>query len=129
MLIKFDFNNMMTDFIGEQGISVQDIEQVKEVAAAAFDYFEDKRGTGMTGWAELPYNQEEIVNDIIATAADVRANFDNFVVLGIGGSALGPMAAFNALCHFRYNDLPKEKRGVKFFVEDNVDPERMIALL
>ena len=36
MLIKFDFNNMMTDFIGEQGISVQDIEQVKEVAAAAF---------------------------------------------------------------------------------------------
>ena len=129
MLIKFDFNNMMTDFIGEQGISVKDIEQVKEVAAAAFDYFEDKRGTGMTGWAELPYNQDEIVDDIIATAAEVRANYDNFVVLGIGGSALGPMAAFNALCHFRYNDLPKEKRGVKFFVEDNVDPERMLALL
>ena len=129
MLIKFDFNNMMTDFIGEQGISTQDIEAVKGVAEAAFDYFEDNRGTGMTGWAELPYNQDEIVNDIIATAADVRANYDNFVVLGIGGSALGPTAVFNALCHFRYNDLPKEKRGVKFFVEDNVDPERMLALL
>lgn len=129
MLIKFDFNNMMTDYIGDQGISTQDIEAVKEVAEAAFDYFEDVRGTGMTGWAELPYNQDEIVNDIIATAADVRANYDNFVVLGIGGSALGPTAVFNALCHFRYNDLPKEKRGVKFFVEDNVDPERMLALL
>ena len=129
MLIKFDFNNMMTDFIGDQGISTQDIEAVRGVAEAAFDYFEDNRGTGMTGWAELPYNQDEIVNDIIATAAEVRANYDNFVVLGIGGSALGPTAVFNALCHFRYNDLPKEKRGVKFFVEDNVDPERMLALL
>ena len=69
MLIKFDFNNMMTDFIGDQGISTQDIEAVRGVAEAAFDYFEDNRGTGMTGWAELPYNQDEIVNDIIATAA------------------------------------------------------------
>ncbi len=129
MLIKFDFNNMMSDFIGEQGITDKEIESVKGVAEASFDYFVAHRGEGMTGWAELPYNQDEIVNDIILTAAEVRANFDNFVVLGIGGSALGPTAVFNALCHFRYNDLPKEKRGVKFFVEDNVDPERMLALL
>ncbi len=129
MLIKFDFNNMMSDFIGEQGITDKEIESVKGVAEASFDYFVAHRGSGMTGWAELPYNQDEIVNDIILTASEVRANFDNFVVLGIGGSALGPTAVFNALCHFRYNDLPKEKRGVKFFVEDNVDPERMLALL
>lgn len=129
MLIKFDFNNMMSDFIGEQGITDKEIDAVKDVAEASFDYFVAHRGTGMTGWAELPYNQDEIVNDIILTASEVRANFDNFVVLGIGGSALGPTAVFNALCHFRYNDLPKEKRGVKFFVEDNVDPERMLALL
>lgn len=81
------------------------------------------------GWSELPYNQEDIVRDIIYTAAEVRAHYDNFVVLGIGGSALGPMAVFNALCHFRYNDLDAKKRGVKFYVEDNVDPERMLALL
>lgn len=129
MLIKFDYCNMMSDYIGEQGITDKEIDAVAGVAEASFDYFQAGRGTGMTGWAELPYNQDAIVDDIIATAADVRSRFDNFVVLGIGGSALGPMAAFNALCHFRYNDLPKEKRGVKFFVEDNVDPERMIALL
>ena len=46
MLIKFDFNNMMTDFIGEQGISTQDIEAVKGVAEVAFDYFEDNPDTG-----------------------------------------------------------------------------------
>lgn len=129
MLIKFDYCNMMSDFIGDQGITDKELAGTKDVAEAAFDYFTAHRGTGMTGWADLPYNQDAIVNDIIATTADVRANFDNFVVLGIGGSALGPTAVYTALCHFRYNDLPKEKRGVKFFVEDNVDPERMLALL
>lgn len=129
MSFKFDYCNMMSAFIGEQGIKDAELDSTMPAAEAAFDYFQAKRGTGMMGWADLPYNQDEVVDDIILTAADVRANFDNFVVLGIGGSALGPTAVFTALCHFRYNDLPKEKRGVKFFVEDNVDPERMLALL
>ena len=129
MQIKFDFNNMMESSIGDKGISEKDIQAVTGKAADSYAYFEKNRGTGWMGWAELPYNQEEIVRDIIYTAADVRAHYDNFVVLGIGGSALGPMAVFNALCHFRYNDLDQKKRGVKFFVEDNVDPERMLALL
>ena len=35
-----------------------------------------------------------------------------------------------ALNHLRYNELPKEKRnGPKLYVEDNVDPERMVSLL
>ena len=60
----------------------------------------------------------------------MRKQFDTFVVLGIGGSALGPIMAFNALCHLHYNDLPRNKRkGPKFYVEDNVDPVRMKDLL
>ena len=125
--IKFDFNNMMSDFIGEQGIKASELDS--PVSKAAFDYFQANRGTEMMGWADLPYNQDGVVEDIIATAKEINKNFENFVVLGIGGSALGPIAVFTALCHFRYNDLPKEKRGLKFFVEDNVDPERMLALL
>lgn len=122
MQIKFDFNNMMESSIGEQGITEKEIEAVLDKAGDSYAYFEKNRGTGWMGWSELPYNQEEIVRDIIYTAAEVRAHYDNFVVLGIGGSALGPMAVFNALCHFRYNDLDAKKRGVKFYVEDNVDP-------
>ncbi|MDE5601911.1 MAG: glucose-6-phosphate isomerase [Clostridia bacterium] len=128
-MIKFDFNNMMDAYIGEQGISEKDIEAVLDKAQDSYAYFEKNRGTGWMGWSELPYNQESIVRDIIMTAADIRAKYKNFVVLGIGGSALGPMAVYNALCHLRYNELDESKRGVKFFVEDNVDPERMLALL
>jgi hypothetical protein len=79
---------------------------------------------------ELPYNQEDIVAKIEKVAQSVRAQFDAFVVLGIGGSALGPIAVQQALNHQRWNDLPSEKRnGPRFYVEDNVDPERMASLL
>ncbi|MEG2456392.1 MAG: glucose-6-phosphate isomerase, partial [Clostridia bacterium] len=96
----------------------------------AFSEVKDNRGKGMMGWVDLPYNQNEICDDIIATANGVREWAENFVVLGIGGSALGPTAIFQALCHLKHNELPKEvRKAPKFYVEDNVDPERMYALL
>lgn len=129
--IYFDYNNMMTDYVGDiTGIADADIAATKNLVKDAFNSVQNGRGKNMMGWTELPYNQKEIVEDILATAKDVRKKFDNFVVLGIGGSALGPMALFQALCHLHHNELPKSKRkDPKFYVEDNVDPERMVALL
>ena len=130
MRLSVDYNYMMKKFIGNDGFKDADLNELKEAAADAFDYVAENRGKGMMGWTELPYNQKEIVEDIIATAKEVRRKFKYFVVLGIGGSALGPIAVFNALCHLHYNDLaPSKRRGPKFYVEDNVDPERMAALL
>ena len=129
--IRFDYNNMMSDFIGEeQGFTLRDIAANKKLVDKAFKTVSANRGTGMMGWTELPYNQAEVVEDIIATAKNIRKNFENFVVLGIGGSALGPTAVFQALCHLRHNELPaKRRKAPKFYVEDNVDPERMASLL
>ncbi|HIU82552.1 MAG TPA: glucose-6-phosphate isomerase [Candidatus Faecicola pullistercoris] len=128
--LRFDYNNMMAKNIGEHGITDKELSSAATKAYIAFDYVERHRGKDMMGWTELPYNQGEIVEDILKTAKDIRAKFDYFVVLGIGGSALGPISVFNALNHLHYNDLPKSKRKApKFYVEDNIDPERMAALL
>lgn len=129
--IRIDYNNMMSDFIGEeQGLTLKDLQNAKSLTDAAFKDVKANRGAGMMGWTELPYNQKEIVEDIIATAKNIRRKFDNFVVLGIGGSALGPTAVFQSLCHLRHNELSRKKRKApKFYVEDNVDPERMASLL
>ena len=132
MRITLDYNNMMDTFLGKQGFTAKELSAYSSKAAAAFRYVKENRGKDelYMGWTELPYNQNEIVADILATAKQVRKNFQYFVVLGIGGSALGPIMAFNALCHLHYNDLPKSKRkGPKFYVEDNVDPVRMRDLL
>lgn len=128
--IRFDYNNMMTDYVGEKGITEKELASYKSTAKNAFASVKEGRGKNMMGWTELAYNQNEVVEDIIATAKDIRKKFDTFVVLGIGGSALGPMAIFQALCHLHHNELKKSvRKAPKFYVEDNVDPERMAALL
>jgi len=131
MQISIDYNNMMADYVGqEQGFTDDDINKNKKIALSAFNTVKENRGKGMMGWTELPYNQKEIVEDILKTAKDIKKKFENFVVLGIGGSALGPIAVFQALCHLRFNELPKKvRKAPKLYVEDNVDPERMCALL
>ncbi len=107
MKLRADFNNMMKSKIGAHGIEEADMDNAKLDAAA--ERMAQKRGS--MKWRELPYNQDAIVADILETAKGVREEFDDFVVLGIGGSALGPIAVQQALNHLRYNDLSKTKRG------------------
>ncbi len=129
--IRLDVNHMMADFLGMQyGVDPAAVDALAPYARRAQEAVQARRGTGWLGWTELPYNQAEILDDLEKTAAYVRENFDSFVVLGIGGSALGPIAVQQALNHRLWNELPKEKRnGPKLYIEDNIDPERMASLL
>ena len=130
MSIKVNYNNMMEHAVGEQGIAERELIAFEATARQAHAEVEEGRGNAMQGWMDSPYNQAEVVKRINATAKRIRKTCDNFVVLGIGGSALGPIAVFTALKHLYYNDLPKRvRKGPKFYVLDNVDPERMNALL
>lgn len=130
--LRVDYNNMMSAAIGEQGFTEKKLNSYKSAASAAHRYVSENRGKDelFMGWTELPYNQKEIVADIKATARQIRKKFKYFVVLGIGGSALGPQMVFTSLCHLHFNDLSERARKApRFFVEDNVDPVRMHDLL
>ena len=128
MRLRVDYNNMMSDQLGKRGLYRREIETMQQQIDTSIANMRLKRP--IMRWRELPYNQDEVINSILETAAGIREQFDDFVVLGIGGSALGPIAVQQALNHLHYNDLPCEKRnGPRLFVEDNIDPERMAALL
>ena len=130
MRIKLDVNPMFREFTGEHAIPRAELDSMLPELKKAHAAVEAGRGKGMQGWMDLPYNQDEILTAIENTAARVRKEFEAFVVLGIGGSALGPAAVQQALNHLHYNELPAEKRGgPRLYIEDNVDPERMAALL
>lgn len=105
MRITVDYTNMTDKYLGDKGYSAKQLDSYKYTAKVAHEYVTDNRGKDelFMGWTELPYNQKEIVADILETAKAVRKKFEYFVVLGIGGSALGPTMAFNALCHLHYN--------------------------
>lgn len=128
--IKLDVNHMMSDFLGPRGINRAELDALVPELKKAHAAVEASRGQGMQGWMDLPYNQDEVLDAIEQKAAEIRASFDAFVVLGIGGSALGPAAVHQALNHLHYNELPAAKRkGPRLYIEDNIDPERMAALL
>ncbi|MBO4563223.1 MAG: glucose-6-phosphate isomerase [Clostridia bacterium] len=127
MRIRIDYTNMLSSAVGSRGLCEAELAARIEKAGEAIASLRAKRD--MIRWRELPYNQGEIVKEIKAVAEDVRSRAESFVVLGIGGSALGPIAVQQALNHPRWNELPKDKRnGPKLYVEDNIDPERMAAL-
>jgi len=131
MRVRLDYNNMMADLIkSDDAFTFEKLSSFMGKASDAAMAMDEKRKAGEMKWRELPHNQQEIVKDILSVAKNLAEQFDDFVLLGIGGSALGPLAVHQALNHLYYNDLPKEKRGGKprFFVADNIDPERMSAL-
>ena len=127
--IRLDYNNMMEEFVGSYGFSSADIMAVDDKIKSATEAMKAKRKAGKMDWRDLPYNQEQVVADINTFAKNAKTEFEAFVVLGIGGSALGPMAVQQALNHPFYNELPAHKREYpRFYVADNVDPERLVYL-
>ena len=130
MKLKVDYNNMMQSSIGERGIGEEAFEKNAALIEKARKSVLDSRGKGWQQWCDSPYISESDLGKIIAYGDRVRKAAESYVVLGIGGSALGAIAVASSLLHLHHNELPREKRNApKLYVEDNVDPERMNALL
>ena len=89
----------------------------------------DKPGQWLQ-WMNLGYN-EETVWYVKEFASMVKGRFDNILVLGIGGSALGGIAVTEALLKPYWNLLtPEQREGLpRIFFLDNIDPDTMNSLL
>lgn len=98
-------------------------EGVQQLVANA-----DKDGA-WSRWLTLG-EQTQLADDIQAYADKVKGQFDDVVVLGIGGSALGAKALFNALCHPQWNMSDSVRQGrPRLHVVDNVDSDALHGLL
>jgi len=119
---------MLAERIGPEGIPLLALAELNPQIEKATRAMKEKRH--QMAWRDLPYNQNEIITDIKKYTAEMKPQIDALVVLGIGGSALGPLAVQQALNHPFYNELSREKRGgnPKLYVVDNVDPERLVYL-
>ncbi|MDH4378645.1 MAG: hypothetical protein QE263_01895 [Vampirovibrionales bacterium] len=75
-------------------------------------------------------NQPQLVAAINAYAASVKGKYQDVVLVGIGGSSLGPKALFQALRHPQWNLLSKEARGgyPRFHVVDHMDTDCLEGL-
>ena len=119
--IRLDYTCALADQIGpEHGITDAELAAMAEPSARALAAVDARRGKDLR-WLDLPY-QTEVHDEIQAFASSVQGRFENVVVLGIGGSALGNRALHTALNSPYHNVAPPA--GIpRLFVLDNVDPD------
>ena len=127
--IKLYYKNVTADAIGpEHGISSEQLAELQEKTKPLTSQLNAERKTGKTPYRDLPY-KNEIAQAVKNLADEIKPNCENFVVLGIGGSALGNIALQTALNPYMYNIDEKQRTGPRMFVFDNVDPQQLSSFL
>lgn len=128
-MLSIDYTNMMADVVSG-GIEATAWEQAQRDFAGVHDGLDALRDRGDLGFLDLP-TDEKLHRQSTDFANRVRGRFDDVVILGIGGSALGPIALRTALLKPAWNTLSTEERAgwPRLHVLDNVDPTTIAALL
>lgn len=130
MTIRFDYNAALADVIGPRhGLTRKALEALKPHAAKIHADLLARRKSADLGFFDLPY--DDLLVNAIQAYADSLKGFENFIVFGIGGSALGPWCVHTALAHMYHNlGAAKVRKGrPRLFVIDNSDPEMLAQLL
>lgn len=127
--LKFYYKNVTSEVLGnEHGISKSQFSQLEKKTIPFIAALNEQRKAGKVRYRDLPY-QSDTVKQVKTISKQVKG-CENFVVLGIGGSALGNIALQTALNPYMYNLDDKQRKGApRLFVLDNVDPLQMNSFL
>ena len=114
-MIKVDISNVWGQ------VSLPDLLAMEKEVFAAHQTLTEKTGEGndFLGWLDLPVTEPtEEMKRIMAAAKQIRSDSDVCVVVGIGGSYLGPRAAIELLQGPNHN-LGKGKGDPQIFFAGN----------
>lgn len=122
--IKIDLSNYITT---EKGVDFRAYEhKVIEIINGLYE--SKNEPSAMTGWLNLP-NQDSEFSKIADFVEKIKSEnkYEHVLVLGIGGSSLGPQALIEALNTSIWNRLSKGKRKGALTIDfiDNLDPLQM----
>jgi glucose-6-phosphate isomerase len=128
--LTIDYRNAMAAAVGPgHGVTDAMLDEMAPVVAEQHARLGTEHAAGGQRWMDLP-SDTALVTEIETFAAEVRDRYENFILVGIGGSSLGAIATVQALTNPFRNVLPSETRGgPRFFVLDNPDPEKVAATL
>ena len=121
--VTFDYQNLVEV---EGGLSSNELDEVQPRLREAV---EELLGSS-PGFMRLPKTGEYAEASVGLAEEIRRSGATDFIHVGIGGSALGPMAVQKALNHPYYNALPVEaRRGPRLHFAENTDPNTLAAIL
>ncbi len=101
-MLTFDFENILSEKIGKEGLSKKEFEQLHKNYQHIKKVLKRKKDLG---FIDLPYQNKSDLIAIETQAKAVRKNFQNVFVIGIGGSSLGAIALMKSLKPF-YTEQP-----------------------
>ncbi|MCB5262146.1 MAG: glucose-6-phosphate isomerase [Candidatus Cloacimonetes bacterium] len=118
-MIRFEHRNLLANpYLSRAIPSSRLVDFAEKVKSARQEILSDRKA-GILGFYDLPEQDTARITDFVAS---LPAKFESMVVLGIGGSALGNKALYNAL-----KTEASLKR--KVYVYDNVDPVYLHEIL
>ncbi len=127
-MINLYYKNVMADVIGdEHGISRGKFDEYADKMNGLIRDINVERNDGKVAYRDLPYD-DRIASSVKEMVGQIKG-VENFVVLGIGGSALGNISLQTALNPYMYNMDEKQRKGPRIFVFDNVDPVQFSSFL
>src|ERR671917_1003837 len=121
--VTFDYQNLIEV---EGGLQSGELDELgPRLREAADGLFGDP-----PGFMRLPKTGEYAEASSRAAEEIRTSGGTDFIHVGIGGSALGPMALHKALSHPYYNTLSGEaRRGPRLHFAENTDPAALSAIL
>ena len=126
--VKFYYKNVTADILGSKhGITEKQFDRLAEKTEPLIEQLNADRKAGKVRYRDLPYQKRTV--EQVKQVADQFSWCENFVVLGIGGSALGNIALQTALNPYMYNSDDKQRKGPRLFVLDNIDPQQTNSFL
>ena len=129
-MLTIDFTNMMVGALADgQGITEDEWSAAASAFATAHSAVSRMHDAGLLGFIDLPTNRD-LLEQSLRVVESRRDQVDNVLLLGIGGSALGPIALRSALRKHGWNALDHDaRRGYPcLHVLDNVDPATIDAV-
>jgi len=129
MSIRIDYTNMLAGAVSG-GIPPSSWQEAQRRFPAVRADLVAQYRAGRLGFLDLT-SDTALHRQSTDYARSAKGRFDDVVVLGIGGSALGPIALRTALRPSGWNSLSAGRRGgyPRLHVLDNVDPATIAALL
>lgn len=121
-MLGLNYSFMMAETIGQKGITGRKLESFRVKALEALEEIKRKRYPGLA-FTELPWQDVSPVKE----AAKRLKELDYFLLLGIGGSALGPKCILESLSPF--HNQRRDGKGPKVFIYENVDPSTLRSIL
>ena len=111
-MLELDYTNVLESAVHANGIPKIAFEKAAESSKHIVDDIHRAHASGKLGFGDLPTDR----NALKAVIDFARSHsFPNVLLLGIGGSALGPVALDAALNH--------PNSGRRLIVLDNIDPD------